>query len=157
MSDPIANYFARYPAFNYIPTWDWRQKDAFNALAQELEWSQERRLREWQYFKETWAAAIEKEFAESTLERYQNLCEELRIAPIPDSIRECKRELSKIYVNIVDLMQYRKDKQTGRHAQPVILFNNASELREYTEREQKWCPVETAKAEMLGVLLKNLR
>lgn len=157
MSDPIAEYFTKYPAFTFKPSSrDWRQVGAFNALAAHFRWSQERRQREYLYFKDTWAQVVESEFEESTLDHYKSLCKELAIEPIPESIEECREELSRVYVNIVDLVQYRRDRKARRHPEPLIFFDNAQELRDYCKREEKWCPVETAIAEMLEVLLRPL-
>ncbi len=110
----------------------------------------------YQEFKDTWAEAVEGEFAEDTLQHYQGLCEELGIEDIPDGINQCKNKLWRVYVNIVDLMQYRKDKRAGRSPPPLTLFETADALAQYTSSEKKWCPVEIAKAEMLRVLLHEL-
>ena len=114
MSDPIAQYFAQYESFTFYPQRDWRQTGAFNSLAKHLGWSQDQRKSEYQNFKAIWAQAIEGEFAESTLQHYQDLCAELDIEDIPDSITQCRNTLWRVYVNIVDLMQYRRDRMLGR-------------------------------------------
>jgi hypothetical protein len=159
MSDPISEYFAQFPDFEFRPSLDdWRQIGAFNALAQKKHWPQEFRKQEFEEFKATWTSIVEAEFAEdTTLPHYQSLCRDLRVDPIPDSITGCKNELATIYVNIVDLVQYRRNKREGRRLRPVRLFNNLQELREYTFAQQKWYPRETAKAEMLRELLKVLQ
>jgi hypothetical protein len=56
----------------------------------------------------------------------------------------------------VDLIQYRKDKRARRNPGELRLFTNTRELMEYSNENQKWYPAETAKAEMLRVLLKML-
>jgi hypothetical protein len=157
MSDPIEEYFAQYPNFNFLPsTHDWRQVGAFNSLAQELGWSQKHRQNEWKKFKNLWTRVAETEFSESTLEHYQTLCEDLDISPIPESVTACKNELRKVYVNIVDLVQYRKDKRHRRRARKVTKFDTLDELSDYSTSTWKWYPRETAKAEMLRELLKVL-
>jgi len=157
MSDPIEAYFHQYPTFPFLPSEDdWRQIGPFNALAQHLNWSQEHRQSEWEVFKSLWFNIVEGEFRTSDLQHYQKLCEDLNIQPIPDSINTCKAELSKVYVNIVDLVQYRKDKRRGKPAQPPALFGSLEELKEYSKENGKWYPRESAKAEMLRVLLKTL-
>jgi len=157
MSDPIAEYFERYPTFNFRPSQtDWRQIGAFNALAQHQRWSQARRKSEFDEFKSFWIVIVETEFEDSSLEHYQNLCQDLSISPIPESITACKNALRAVYVNIVDLMQYRKDRAAGRRADLPPLFGSLEELSEYSDNEKKWYPRETAKAEMLRELLKVL-
>ena len=154
MADPIAQYFAEFPEFDYRPQRDWRQIGPFNALAYQRGWNQERRKAEYDNLKASWTNAIEAEFADSSLERYQNLCIELKLDTIPNSVKECKRVLSRVNVNIVDLMQYRKDRRDGLDPEPVLLFDSAQELQEYTMESKKWYPADTARAEMLRVLLK---
>ena len=149
MSDPIAQYFDQYETFTYYPQRDWRQRGAFNALAKHLGWSQEDRKLAYEDFKETWTQIVEGEFAQSTLQHYQDLCDELGIEDIPDTVTQCKNKLWRVYVNIVDLMQYRRDKSSGGSPPPLTVFETAKELAEYTDREKKWCPVQTASAEML--------
>lgn len=155
--DPIAAYFTRFPFFKYRPTQDWRQLGPFNALANRCRWSKERKKREFSRFKETWTAVVEAEFGGSSLEHYQGVCRDLEINPIPDSVDECKKQLKEVFVNIVDLMQYRMDRQSGRTAQRPRMFDTLEELSEYSNTHRKYYNKEEAKAEMLRELLKVLR
>src|SRR5579859_820850 len=157
MSDAIAEYFAQYPSYSYVPGPDWRQIGAFNALAKELKWGQDERKRQFEVFKVTWTEVVEREFEDSSLEHYQTLCGDLNMYPIPDTVAECKAELKGVYVNIVDLVQYRKDRKAGRRYTRPRQFRNLKELSDYSNDEKKWYPVESAKAEMLKELLKVLR
>jgi hypothetical protein len=157
MSNSIDEYFARYPDFDFRPSLtDWRQIGQFNALAQTLGWSQERRRSEWEEFKRFWIDVVENEFEHSDLEHYQGLCQDLSIDPVPASITACKAALRNVYVNIVDLVQYRIDRRARRRATRPIRFDSLEELSVYTEETKKWYPRETAKAEMLRELLKIL-
>src|SRR5216110_1793386 len=106
--DPIEAFFAQYPSFVYQPSSDWRQVGPFNALARHCGWSKTRRKSEFKSFKRTWIRVVESEFSGSSLLHYQSLCEDLDITPIPSTMEECKSVLKGIFVNIVDLMQYRK-------------------------------------------------
>jgi hypothetical protein len=159
MADAIALYFAQYSDdFKFIPgTTDWRQMGAFNSLAGQMKWSNNRRRDEFEQFKQTWCDVAESEFGDSTLPHYQSLCEDLRISPIPNSVTSCKSALSAVFVNIVDLVQYRKNKRARRGATPVTLFDSLSDLQNYSEGSKKWYPKQTAKAEMLRELLKVLQ
>jgi hypothetical protein len=156
MSDPIANYFAQYPTFNFRPSADWRQKDAFNALAQQEQWTQSHRATQWEQFKSLWAQVAEIEFSGNALSHYQTLCEDLDIYPVPESITTCRSALTSVFVNIVDLVQYRKDRRAGRWSPKATRFRNLHDLKKYSMDEKKWYPKETAKAEMLRDLLKIL-
>jgi hypothetical protein len=159
MSDLIAAYFARFPSFNYHPSLndDFRQIKAFNALASHCEWPQSRRKEEFEYFKQTWYNVIEIEFGESSLPHYQSLCHDLGISPAPESVNECKARLSTVFVNIVDLTQFRRERRAGRTHAQITLFNDLEELQSYSSKNQKWYPKEAAKAEMLRVLLKVMQ
>lgn len=156
MSDPFTEYFAQYPSYPYVPERDWRQVNAFNGLAMQLNWSQECRDLEYENFKGIWPRAIEGEFAEPTLEHYQNLCEQLRGPPIPQSIKECKKKLYFVNVNLVDLMQYRRDIMLGYEPEPLRFFDTVEELQDYSRNTNKFCPVDVAKAKLLRPLLKPM-
>ena len=77
--DPIAQYFARFPSFNYQPSLDWRQLGPFNALAERLKWNDEHRKKEFKKFKRTWTTVVESEFSGSSLHHYQSVCRDLDI------------------------------------------------------------------------------
>jgi hypothetical protein len=155
MSDPIAEYFAQYPDFNYCPSKDgWRQFGAFNALCTHRGLTQEERSNELEEFKKTWYDVVNTEFDGSTLDHYQELCLHLGIWPAPDSVKECKDRVSTVFVNIVDLVQYRKERRAGKYPDRVEKFSTLKELKQYSTREKKWYPPEAAEAEMLKELLK---
>jgi hypothetical protein len=152
--DPIESYFARFPQFRYKDsTKDWRQIQRFNALAKRLKWSKEERNTEFQILKEAWTGAVESEFEGVSILHYRALCQDLDIDPVPETVTECKHELSKVFVNIVDLMEYRRK---GRRRRKPKQFADLEELREYSHDTKKYYPKENAKAEMLRVLLKVL-
>jgi hypothetical protein len=156
MADPIAQYFAQYPEFNYHPSPDWRQKGAFGALAGLKGWDQYTRKLEYDKLKATWTTFVEAEYSGSTLQHYQNLCDDLGINPIPGSVNECKRQLAGVFVNIVDLTQYRMDTRAGGWVSRPLLHRDLEALKNYSNKEQKWYPTENARSEMLRVLLKVL-
>ena len=151
--DQIDEFFARFPEFHYSPTEEWRQLAPFNALARQQNWNKKKRNQEFRRLKRAWQEVVESEFAGSSIFHYQSLCEDLEIDPIPNTVSECKRELRTIFVNIVDLMQYRRDGRTGRKPRR---FNDVENLKEYSLSHGKYYPKESAKAEMLRELLKVL-
>jgi hypothetical protein len=157
MADPIAQYFAQYPDYNYYPSsYDWRQIGAFNSLVAFKGWDQTTRKVEYEKLKATWTTVVEAEYSGSTLQHYQNLCDDLGINPIPGSVNECKRQLAGVFVNIVDLTQYRMDRRAGRGVSRPLLHNDLEASRNYSNREKKWYPTENARSEMLRILLKVL-
>ena len=154
--NPIQQFFARYRSFNYRPSADWRQLGPFNALAKHYKWSDERRKKEFRRLKSAWTQAVESEFSGSSLSHYQSLCRDLDIKPIPDTLCECKAALKGVFVNIVDLMQYRTDRQKRRFTGKPQKFQTLKRLKEYSLEKGKYYRKEDAKAEMLRELLKVL-
>lgn len=160
MADTISEYFEEFRRyFPYVrgETKDWRKIDLFNSLAQAMGWDARDPERKTQYdrFKRSWVGVVEAEFAGNSLSDYQQLCRELSIGPIPGSIPECIERLSTVYVNIVDLVQYRKDKRARRYTEPLQWFDTQEELENYTKESRKWYPSGNANGEMLRVLLKQ--
>jgi hypothetical protein len=158
MADPIAEYFAQYPDFPYNPqaSADFRQIDNFNRLAMAEGWSQARRNIEFDVLKRTWTTLVEEEYAGTSLDHYQCLCEDLDVDSIPETVNKCKDMLRTKFVNIIDLTTYRRDVAMGLDAAKPQTFGSLNELKEYSKAQKKWYPVETAKAEMLRELLRVL-
>lgn len=155
--NPIDAFFERYPSFNYQgPIRDWRQIVRFNALAASCGWTQDQRNNEFQKLKRAWTQVVESEFSGSSISHYQTLCGDLDISPVPGTIPECKNALKGVYVNIVDLVQYRTDRQLGLGGMRPTKFESLEELRDYSDEEKKYYPKQNAKAEMLQVLLREL-
>jgi len=155
-SDPVGSYFARFPSFTYIPNHDWRQLRAFYDLADHFTWSHRQKHTERLKLRALWIQAAELEFSGSSLQDYQDLCHELQIYPVPGSLEECKDRLTGVYVNIVDLVQYRRDKRMGvlDGGEGPWRFESLGGLREYSVEERKVWPWHEAKSEMLRELLK---
>jgi len=151
--DPIDEFFARFSTFHYLPTKEWRQLAPFNDLADQEQWSKEKRKQEFRRLQRAWRKAVESEFEGSSISHYRSLCEDLEIDPIPSTVGACKQELRTVFVNIVDLMQYRRDRRRGRKPER---FDNLEQLKQYSSDHGKYYPKESAKAEMLRELLKIL-
>ena len=157
MSNPINRFFSeRYPEYDYRESQrDWRQIGAFNGLAIELQWSQRFRAERWEAFKSTWIELIEEEFSGTDLYDYQELCRDLDLTPAT-TIEGCREEIEKLYVNIVDLVQYRRDRRRGVSPQRIPQFGSYEELKQYSKEAKKWLPIQTANTEMLKALFKML-
>jgi len=155
MADAIDEYFIEnFPEWDYKPSpHDWRQLGEFNKLAKQFSWPQDRRTTQLEKLKACWQLAMEEEFAGDTLDHFQTLCQDLGISPIPDTVNKCRTALSGVFVNIVDLVQYRRDKRAGGNPKPVTLFHTREELVEYTRSTGRFYPTENARAAMLRVLL----
>ena len=148
--DPIENYFDRFRPIPRQRKDDWRQLGRFNALARREKWSRHERTEEWENLQQAWTEVVEPEFEGSSIRHYQQLCDDLEIDPIPETVAECKNELKAVFVNIVDLVQYRR---SGRKGPKSKRFAKLKLLQKYSFDEKKYYPKERAKAEMLKVLL----
>ncbi|KAI9720667.1 MAG: hypothetical protein M1812_002847 [Candelaria pacifica] len=86
----------------------------------------------------------------SKLSIWQALCQEVRIEPVPESITKCKKELQRVHVNIVDLVDSR------RNGTKVRRFDSHQELKIYT-RGGKVFPKKAAKKDgFLKALLRAI-
>ncbi|KAG9088430.1 hypothetical protein FRC07_012579 [Ceratobasidium sp. 392] len=84
---------------------------------------------------------------EKSLTAWQNLCDVLQLADIPNDLVACRDLVKSTYVNIVDLVDFPTTQK------PVELFDGEEELSEYTKSTGKYFPKEHAYA---GGLLKFL-
>ncbi|KAG8738747.1 hypothetical protein FRC10_006511 [Ceratobasidium sp. 414] len=82
-----------------------------------------------------------------SLPAWQNLCDVLQLADVPDNLNKCRKLVQSTYVNIVDLVD------TPVTQEPVEHFDGERELSEYTKSTGKYFPKENAYA---GGLLKFL-
>ncbi|KAG1899039.1 uncharacterized protein F5891DRAFT_435225 [Suillus fuscotomentosus] len=78
---------------------------------------------------------------------WRNLCQIVRISPIPDTLESCREVVKATHVNIVDLID---TKVTGK---PVTIFYSEAKLSEYTKATGKFFPRDNAYA---GGLLRYL-
>ncbi|KAJ4322814.1 hypothetical protein N0V94_002195 [Neodidymelliopsis sp. IMI 364377] len=61
------------------------------------------------------------------LEKWQELCRDVEIEPIPQSITKCRQALSKVYVNLVNLINHRRSRGVK-----LIVFANYRSFHAYT-------------------------
>jgi hypothetical protein len=151
--DPIESYFSGFSPVRHRSTNDWRQLQRFNALCKRERWNKEKRNAEYKRLQQAWTEAVESEFEGSSILHYQLLCGDLQIDPIPEIVAECKSQLREVFVNLVDLMEYRRN---GRRGLKPKRFAALEQLKEYSSEERKYYPKQNAKAEMLKELLKEL-
>ncbi|KAK4153476.1 hypothetical protein C8A00DRAFT_15308 [Chaetomidium leptoderma] len=87
------------------------------------------------------------------LQGYQSLCQEVGISPPSHSIAECKRELKKTLVNIVDLIDAR------RTHKEVKVWDDFEAFRDYTLEDDHIINMKEAKKDggFLASLLQRLR
>ncbi|KAH8644453.1 hypothetical protein IG631_01917 [Alternaria alternata] len=88
----------------------------------------------------------------SSLAKWQELCRDVKIDPIPQSITQCKKALSRVYVNIFNILDHRNDPERY----PVITFKNYKLFRAYTLKSRIF-PLDQAKEEgFVKALLRPL-
>jgi len=162
-SDAISNFFAnilptQFPEVAHIevfPEDDWRQQGPFDYIHTQLQWSQSQRRRAMVDLEAAWYAFVLDLFTDETsLENFQELCEDLDISPVPENKSHCERELKRLHVNLVDVIQLRWDKRLGKGTGTVTRYRNKRELKEATEDEQKVLPGDIGKIGVLKFLLR---
>jgi hypothetical protein len=156
MSDPIKEFFDEFEGetFTFVRECDWRQLGPFNYLAVVSNWDQHRRDNEIINLRDKWKKLVEEEFGDSSLEKHQELCEDLGVYPIPESKMACERELRRLHVNLVDVIQFKWNKRMGKGTSPVTQYRNAEEVKEYAMDEKKTLPGHMAKIGLLRFLLR---
>ncbi|KAF2265377.1 hypothetical protein CC78DRAFT_461471, partial [Lojkania enalia] len=75
-------------------------------------------------------AEFEKHFGSNTtkLETWQDLCGEVGVKPVPESITKCKKALKHVHINIINLLDHRR----SGGLIPLMKFKSGKALREYT-------------------------
>ncbi|KAJ9623558.1 hypothetical protein H2203_005820 [Taxawa tesnikishii (nom. ined.)] len=145
------SYFDNFPKFKHNPTAPIAQE--FGRLASEQGWKKKNRDK---LFHEERALCYAMEFAlhfndDSKLANWQALCSEVGIEP-ERSITKCKKALSKVYVNLVDLIDLRRSGEPGT----VRKFNTFKQLKNYTCKGKVF-PKKAAKEDgYINVLLKHI-
>ncbi|KAF1995590.1 hypothetical protein P154DRAFT_499924 [Amniculicola lignicola CBS 123094] len=145
--DAISSFFSQYPGFAYNPQRGVAEEfyRMCNFFAWDRDDSERREAR--QAFKDAMVIQFNSLYGTdiSNIENWHKLCIAVNIEPLPTTIAECKQEIEKIHVNLVDLVD------TSR--QQVELFSSLEGLREYTIKSGKYFPKESAYA---GGVLKFL-
>ncbi|KAG1831636.1 hypothetical protein EV424DRAFT_1372149 [Suillus variegatus] len=146
---PLAAFFAQFAAFSFKENQSSNKN--FDRLVKVLRIDakdpQRREVREG--FKDALVQEFNTRFGTdgNDISNWQNLCGVLRIDPVPDSIKECRKCVWDTHVNLVDLVD------SPRTGKPVKLFASVEELRAYTLQTEKIFPKESA---YQGGLLKEL-
>ena len=155
------SHFAKFE--NFTPNDDTSFDQEFALLASSQHWipgSQEytrertiamREELKLHYFSQPLTDVNEELTEEAKLEGFQALCREVRIPP-SDSIAECKRQLKKNLVNIIDLIDAR------RTSKEVKVWNNFEAFRKYTLQDGHRIDKDEAKKDggLLASLLQRL-
>ncbi|PSN59007.1 hypothetical protein BS50DRAFT_509359 [Corynespora cassiicola Philippines] len=143
-------FFGKFPGFEPDPSAP--VSNEFFRLARHMRWRPGSKR-----FSKMRAECFRSEFAvyfgndASRLQNWQSLCLELGIRENIGSITQCRKKLSRVHVNIVDLIDGRR---TGDEPP---MFPSMKALRRYTRSMGKFFPKEEAKAEgFLKALLRKV-
>ncbi|KAF1947868.1 hypothetical protein EJ02DRAFT_417355 [Clathrospora elynae] len=119
------NYFAKFNSFVANPEAGFIAE--FKRLAIHENWSEKQK-------KVRRADAVEYEIArhygtdKTKLEKWQELCGEVKIEPVPLSITKCKKALASVYVNIFNILDHRRNPERY----PIKVFETYEKFRKYT-------------------------
>ncbi|KAI5864713.1 hypothetical protein GGS23DRAFT_595422 [Durotheca rogersii] len=147
----IDAFFAQFPSFPYDRKGQIMTE--FRRLCKHQGWGHDSEEKE-TALKEL-RAAIAMEFGTiygtdpKSLTAWQLLCDTVRISPVPDTVKDCRKKIRGVHVNLVDLVH------GGRTDSPVQVFESLEKLRKYSKRGHKIFPLEEAKEE--GLLKHLLR
>ncbi|KAF8491089.1 hypothetical protein F5888DRAFT_1807729 [Russula emetica] len=138
MNQPLKTFFSRYSKFQYQP----RNSPIieFKRLCEEYRWTQD--SAEKKTARSDFNDAIKKEFDslygsdEKNINNWYKLCHVLRIDPVPNTLKECRADVSRKHVNLVDLVQGSREN--------IPIFESEIELSEYTKKTEKFFPKEDA-------------
>ncbi|PYI09686.1 hypothetical protein BO78DRAFT_308086 [Aspergillus sclerotiicarbonarius CBS 121057] len=142
--------FSDFPDFKQTP--DLPISVEFNRLASQRRWKKGSKT-----WCRVWNRCIDMEYDRvmgnhlTGLDDWRRLCEELDLPGPFSSIRQCKQALSKVYVNIVDILECRQLGQKPRK------FHTLKALIAYTRDSGKFFGRGLAKQDkLLGTLLKRV-
>ncbi|KAI1804819.1 hypothetical protein F4811DRAFT_518545 [Daldinia bambusicola] len=146
-------FFAQHSDFRHdetAPVWD-----EFGRLCEHYGWKDEdfeKRVAKRQ-FKDALIAEFERIYGSdsTSLSSWQKLCRILEIHPIPDKVKNCRKKVLAVHVNLVDLVDCQ------RAGKRVRIFANLEELQGYTRETEKYFPKNEAKSRgPLRHLLRNI-
>lgn len=150
----LESFFAQYPDFKYDPTKPYMEE--FYRMTNQFDWDSKgtpEQQASFQAARQGINDASVRQFNEifgkdeNDLTSWRNLCSVLEIADIPTSLKDCRKVVKALYINLCDLVD-----SPALHTQ-VEHFDSEEALSEYTIEEGKYFPLESALA---GGLLKFL-
>ncbi|EED22065.1 conserved hypothetical protein [Talaromyces stipitatus ATCC 10500] len=150
-SNNVRSFFDDFPDFVQDPSAPISAE--FARLAAHRQWKKGARSKT---YERNWSKCIRMEFDNfygkeyTKLESWQNICTEVGIEPL-SSVTKCKKALSKVNVNLVNLIDCRT---TG---EKPLLFPSLDALRKYTRKRGRAFPREEAKEDgFIKILLKRI-
>jgi hypothetical protein len=97
---PLADFFAQYPEFDYNPSAPVTSE--FYRMCRFFKWSKEQREPEREFFRDAMTQQFNTIYGTDvdSLSAWKNLCQVLRIDPIPDELNAC-RNVSFLYIPLL--------------------------------------------------------
>ncbi|KAH6678617.1 hypothetical protein B0J14DRAFT_583120 [Halenospora varia] len=140
---PLDSFFLSFSDYQYDPSIP--PAESFRSFSQGL-----RRWNDWDgYSPDTWKeykedvyaryqAALTKEFnlwfgTEDDIRAWHSLCRAIAIHPLPATCELCEEAVGNRHVNIVDLIQWAREREVGQ----VKIFETVKELSAYSYEENK--------------------
>ncbi|CAI7578022.1 unnamed protein product [Penicillium manginii] len=149
MAESQAGWFARFPKFNHNP--DAKVSDEFKRLGEQRGWKPSSRT-----WKKNWRECWNYEYDRlighraTSLAAWQQMCAKLGLDNTLPSIRKCKKALSRVFVNIIDLLECWDTEEQPR------LFSSQKELSKYAKKGNTFDREIAKQDKVLRVLLKKL-
>ncbi|KAH0348489.1 hypothetical protein KCU81_g3269, partial [Aureobasidium melanogenum] len=146
----FTSYFERFPHFDHQPRQSIRIE--FTRLAKTHKWDSEETKRERvNCYNEELEGHFHRLSITDQLGSLKHLCSELDVKP-RNTVDGCRKILRYTHVNLVDLMDARRDENTK-----VKKFKTYKELRDYSHKTKKFYPLDETKGETIEVPLRKLK
>ncbi|QBZ65656.1 hypothetical protein PoMZ_12619 [Pyricularia oryzae] len=154
---PLDEFFLSFEDFAYNPS-DPPAK-SFARLEKHRGWAADGSAsrKAWKKYQTALASELDMWYGPTDdLTAWHTLCRAIGIKPLPESCTQCKKAVSKKHVNIVDLIDWSRNRGTSET--PVQTFPSVAQLQAYTIKTRKIFSKEKAKAGAQGkkAVLKHL-
>ncbi|PLN78639.1 hypothetical protein BDW42DRAFT_140643 [Aspergillus taichungensis] len=132
---PLNAFFLSFAGFNFDPSLP--PAESYRRLQRYYDWD-----RDDPESKNAWndyQSALAEEFSlwfgsEDDLSAWHSLCTAVNVSPLPTTCRGCQKAVRRLYVNIVDLIEWAR---RGREGDRVQRFDSLKDLRNYSRRTRK--------------------
>ncbi|KAL4888093.1 hypothetical protein BDV59DRAFT_148976 [Aspergillus ambiguus] len=132
---PLNKFFLSFKGFPFDPNLPPSQ--SYLSLQRFYNWRRgdEDYSQAWDQFQEALSQELKLWFGtEDDITSWHSLCRAVRIEPLPRTCLECEKAVRGIHVNIVDLIDWARNRADNSEVQ---IFKTLEELREYTRTTRK--------------------
>ncbi|TLS21752.1 uncharacterized protein PpBr36_09443 [Pyricularia pennisetigena] len=157
LTTPLDEFFLSFEGFEYIPSQP--PAKSFARLEKHQGWQRGAAAakKAWNKYQDALDSELQMWYGPSDdLTAWHALCRAVGINPLPQSCGQCKKAVHKKHVNIVDLVDWSRNR--GRSEKPVQTFRSVAQLQDYTIATGKIYSKRQAKAGSQGkkTVLKHL-